>query len=367
MTTDRPDNSKNRCPGGLPSGIDTSEWTDRRLARALDTVDAGPDGCGADSEFDDRTSRVLAAMAADRARLRSLENEPVPSGLLGAAIGAAFDDGLVLDGEVLACIESDSASDDELPVSSVVPERGGVIGWIGRYRAECGLALAAALTLLVGGPALIGVFERHEPVAVAVNKPEPGLDWSHVIIEGIPAVQTGAVEIAVADEPAGTERAPSPREALASFGERVGSVFEGEALMLDDRLLVVVRGSIGQVAEAIEPMMGYDVGSDHSFAIAGAMPMQTLGSLPLPEIGVPIMAMDRSNGTMRVELPERSGWIAQVRPTANGLASLIDALDGSGLSVEMRSIPESEFGRAPGRDASVRRTIDLPIIIEALP
>lgn len=377
MTTNGPDNSQHRPA----PGIDLSAWSDDRLARALDAVDAGPDACSGigenggeiGCEIGGDESSLLMAMAADRAHLRSLHTDPVPSGLLVSSIGAAFDDDTVLesdelDGDMLAGLNAGPTTDDGLPVSSVVPERGGVIGWIGRHRTECGLALAAAATLLVGGPALLTALEREEPGVIALNEPEPGLDWSGAIIEGTPADQPAAVEIARAAEPVSPADVLTPREALASFGGPVESLFAGEELMLEARLLLVVRGTRVRAVEAIEPMVAFEVGPNHSFAMAGAMSEEMTSALPLPEIGAPVMAMDDTRGLMRVELPERSGWSALVRPTANGLASLIDALEDAGLSVEMRSMPEPVSVEAETlAGAGPRRTVTLPVIVEALP
>lgn len=368
MTDNAPDNSRRRPPPGL----DCTGWGDDRLSRALDAVDAGPDACVGDGAMDSEAA-ALAAMADDRARLRSLGTDPVPDGLLGGALTAAFDDGFVLDDDpledgLLAGLESGSTEADRLRVSSVVPERGGVIGWIDRHRAHCGVALAAAVTLLVGGPALLTVFEPRAQRSVAINEPEPGLDWSGAIIEGTPELPPETVVIARAAEPVGTAELPTPREALASFGGPVDSLFEGETLMLADRLLLVVRGTRVRAAEAIEPMVAYEVGPDHSFAMAGAMPAGMTAALPLPEINAPAMAMDDTRGLIRVELPERSGWAALVRPTANGLASLIDALEDAGLSVEMRSMPEAISVQVESpAESGPRRTVTLPVIVEALP
>jgi hypothetical protein len=350
--------------------IDSTAWSDGDLERALEAIERG----GRADGFADAEARALGAMARDRDALRALaaSDGSAPPGLLTGAIDAALDD--AWDSDVIERLAHDDAADSPLPVSAVVPEREGVVGWLLRHRTETGLALAAVLAIAVGGAALVSMIGPAEPERLAVG-PTPsggpeGLDWSRAVIEGGTIGEPEPAVIAEAPTPDGPADVLGPKLALASFGVPVESVFDGADLMLERRLLVVVRGSGERTAEVIESMLRREVGLDHSYAMLGAMDESALEALALPEIDTPVMAMDTSSGVVRVALPERSGWTGEVRPTANGLASLIDGFRDAGLSVEMRAMPEAADaidatdGAATG-DGTVR-AVPIPVIFETL-
>ena len=338
--------------------------------------------------IDDPSARARSiGMRADRAALRSLMVEEVPSGLLDAALDAS---GLEADG--LAALEAGAPSIGGVPVSGIERYREPVVARLWRHRRVAGL-MAAAVIVFVSGMAIVAGVRALGPTGR--NGAGPGGVRTGPSVE--PMARSGDIRPGVNMESVpGPGDAPALADAatesdwLSQMGETesggvVASVFEASPMLGTGRVVLYARsGSAGVTDRVISAMREQRIGPDHAFAVLGDAPGLIddtgLAAVGIPALGPRLIASE-DGAPAEAVVARRSAWMAEVRRSPAALAALGKRLADAGLVVEFLVLDSAlESGAASDGDgladdvlwwsrpaSAWDRSASVPVIIDSLP
>ncbi len=300
----------------------------------------------------------LGEMSRDRAELMALETEPAPRWLLPAALDEALGE---VDREAIRLLGQGGGGAG--PVVKTGPRRPL------RLRVPIVPALAAAVVLLVGGVVGLNVMRWFGPTPAAPaaradhRAPGPGV-----------AESPGAGSRPLADAGGVPPAAPAADEPGSVRLGGVPSLAEAAGLLREGRLALIARGG---ASVSIRPGLEAMAGHTGSWSVSPGVPGAALARIDLPEPGRLVFASGGHGPAGEMVNPVRTVWTARLDATPTALASLLDALGGLGLDVELRRLsatnpiePPADAGDVLWWDRpppSWRRPAAAALIVETLP